>query len=123
MTNDLGDQYPTADDDDDVDEPLATLSDEQLGRRVRETPAFRLAVACHHLAESVEDIRADEAEAWDRLMSETNRGQTRVQSRESVEAVVGSFLDSLEAYAALAEDTERAAAEAAEALADDEGDV
>jgi hypothetical protein len=104
------------------DEPLANLSDEALGRRVRSTPTFRLAVACDHFADSAAELRDAEPKAWQQLITDTKREQSRVQSRETVEALVEAFLDSVEKYGELGRDPEEAARKAAEELADDGGD-
>lgn len=105
------------------EEPLANLSDEELGRRVRSTPTFRLAVACDHFADSAQELRDAESKAWGQLISDTNRAQTRVQSRETVEEVVDSFIDAVEKYGELGRDPEEAAAKAAEELADEGGEA
>lgn len=99
------------------DAPLSNISDEELGRRVRQTPTFRLAVACDHFAESATELRESDPEAFERLVDETKTGQTRVTTTKSVRAVVEAFVDACEKYAALGDDD--VAHAATEELAED----
>lgn len=97
------------------------MDDEELGRMVRQTAAFRLAVACARFADGADEIQQSDELAWDRLMKETLDNQSRVSSKRSVESVVNAFLGAIEKYAALARHPEDAAERAASELAEREG--
>lgn len=95
-------------------QPLASLSDEQLGQLVRETAAFRAAAACAEFADSAQELRANDALAFARLVDETHARQgTSVSKRGTTETIIEAFLDVVAEHAALAEHPEDAAERAA----------
>lgn len=101
------------------DEPLATMSDEELGQYVRETAVFRLAIACAEFVDHAEEIQANDTAAWDRLVKETMDGQSRIRSRESVEGVIRSYHEVIDDYASLARDPDELATAAAKEAAEE----
>lgn len=104
------------------DEALGSLSDDELGRYVRETPVFRLAVACARFEDGVREIKENDEIAWRKLIRDTQNAQGRVNTTESVRSVVDAFLDNIEEYAALARRPEDVADRATEELVEEDED-
>lgn len=103
----------------DGEEPLSNMTDEQLGQVVRDTPVFRLAIACAELNDGIGELRESDEVAWDRIVTDTLDGQTRVNAEHTVRKVIDAFLDALESYARLARQPDELAAEAAKEAADE----
>jgi hypothetical protein len=105
------------------DEPLANLSNEELGKRVRETAAFRLAVACAEFDDAVSEIRGNDQLAWRRLIDDTLNAQgSNVKKRDTVEEIVDSFLDQIGEYAELGRSPADATQRASDELVDSEAE-
>lgn len=100
-----------------AEEPLASMSDEELGKYVRGTAVFRLAVACAEVDEFATELRENDKLAYRRLVDDVVDGQSRVTTRDSVESVLDAYHDAITEYAELARNpadaAERAAREAA----------
>jgi len=95
-------------------EPLSDMEDEELGRLVRNTAAFRAAAACARFADEAEKLRENDALAFDRLVDETHAKQgTSVSKRGTTETIIESFIDVVGQHAELAEHPEDAAENAA----------
>lgn len=96
------------------DDPLGDLSDEELGKLVRNTAAFRAAAACAEFADSAEELRENDALAFGRLVDETHAKQgSSVSKRLTTETIIEAFLDVVREHAALAEQPADAAEQAA----------
>lgn len=58
-----------------MSEPLDDLNDEELGKLVRNTAAFRAAAACARFADEVQELQENDTLAFDRLIAETHQKQ------------------------------------------------
>lgn len=95
-------------------DPLAGLSDEELGQLVRGTAAFRAAAACARFSEEARELRENDSLAFDRLVRETHTQQDSSVSKQGTTAeIIGTFLDVVEEHAALADDPSDVAEKAA----------
>ena len=93
---------------------LDDLSDEELGRLVRDTAAFRAAAACAEFSEGARELRENDALAFKRLIKETHAQQSSsVSNLGTTEEIVDTFLDVVDEHAALAEHPSDAAERAA----------
>nr|WP_186328096.1 hypothetical protein [Haloferax sp. BAB-2207] len=116
---DRGDRVET----DGGEKPLANLSDAELGQRVRQTAAFRLAVACAEFDDAVSEIRENDQLAWKRLIDDTLNAQgSNVKKRDTVEEIVDAFLDQIGEYAELGRSPADATQRASDELVDSEAE-
>jgi hypothetical protein len=96
------------------DQPLDQLTDAELGQLVRNTAAFRAAAACAKFADEAQELRANDALAFDRLVRETHARQgTSVSKLETTGTIVESFIDVVADHAELADHPQDAAQESA----------
>lgn len=96
---------------------LDDLTDQELGRLVRDTAAFRAAAACAEFANGARELRDNDSLAFDRLTRETHdRQPTSVSKRDTTEKIVETFLDVVEEHAELADHPSDAAEDAADEL-------
>lgn len=75
------------------------ITDEQL-RRMKNSKAIRMAVACDEVADALRFIRADE-DMWDDLTKNVLSDSSRVSSRETVEEIVENAIREMERRAGL----------------------
>jgi hypothetical protein len=88
-----------------MSEPLDDLDDEELGKLVRNTAAFRAAAACARFADEAQELRENDTLAFDRLIAETHQQQgTSVSVRETTAPIIETFLDVVQEYGQLAEE-------------------
>jgi hypothetical protein len=99
---------------------LDDYSDEELGQYVRQTAAFRAAVACREFAGAAEELRTNDTLAWDRLIRETHERQgTSVSKRDTTRSIITEFLSVIGDHAELASHPADVAREAAGEATDD----
>lgn len=102
-------------------EPLGSLSDAELGRRVRKTPTFRAAVACSRIAEEVQSLRDDDLEVYERLIDGAHSEQgSGVKVRETTAEIIDAYVEVLADHPSLASDPEEAASKVSGDLIDTE---
>ena len=88
-----------------MSEPLDDLDDEELGKLVRNTAAFRGAAACARFADEAQELRENDTLAFDRLIAETHQKQgTSVSVRDTTASIVETFLDVVQEHGQLAEE-------------------
>lgn len=95
-------------------EHLSHLSDAELGRRVRQTTAFRTAVACREFADEAQELRENDRDAFERLVRDAHdRQSTNVKKRATTEAIINAFINAVSEHAELASEPDDAAEKAA----------
>jgi hypothetical protein len=105
-----------------VGETLGGMSDEELGKLVRNTAAFRAAASCSKFADEANELRENDSLAFDRLVKETHAKQgTSVSKRATTETIINTFIDVVEEHAELAEEPADAAENAASEVVQDDG--
>ena len=88
-----------------MSEPLDDLDDEELGKLVRNTAAFRAAAACARFADEAQELRDNHTLAFDRLIAKTHQKQgTSVSVRDTTASIVETFLDVVQEHGQLAEE-------------------
>jgi len=103
------------------EEALEDLTDEELASLVRNTATFRAAASCARFAEEAQELRENDSLAFDRLVRETHEQQSSSVSKEdTTRTIISAFLDTVEQHAALNEETDDAAEEAAEEVVEAE---
>lgn len=96
-------------------EALDDLTDEELGRLVRNTAAFRASAACARFADEAEELRENDSLAFERLIKETHAQQgTSVSKLDTTRTIVETFIDVVGGHAELAREPAAAAESAAE---------
>lgn len=107
----------------DAGEAFADMDDEELGRLVRNTAAFRAAAACARFADEAQELRENDSLAFARLVRETHDRQgSSVSVRATTREIVETFLDVVEDHAELERHPDDAAEDAASELVEDEAE-
>lgn len=87
-----------------MSEPLDGLDDEELGKLVRNTAAFRAAAACARFADEAQELRENDTLAFDRLITETHQKHgTSVSVRDTPSSIVETFPEVVQEHGQLAE--------------------
>jgi len=87
-----------------TDDPLENLEDEELAELVRNTAAFRAAAACAKFAGEAQELRENDALAFERLVKETHQRQgSSVSKLGTTRTIVETFLDVVQEHGELAE--------------------
>jgi hypothetical protein len=102
-----------------MSEPLGDLDDEELGRLLRNTAAFRAAAACAKFADEAQELRENDALAFDRLITETHQQQgSSVSVRATTATIVETFLDVFQEHGQLADEEADVVERSAEEVVD-----
>jgi len=100
-------------------EVLSDMEDEELGRLVRNTAAFRAAAACAKFADEAAELQENDSLAFDRLIKQTHAKQnSNVSKLGTTETIVKRFIEVVEEHAEMAKRPEDAAENAASEVVD-----
>lgn len=79
---------------------MRDATDEEL-HALKDAPIVQLALACRDVVDAADEIRENDL-MWDQAIEDTVARQSRIRSRDSVEAVVNTFLKRISHYGNLA---------------------